>query len=182
MKPFLTILFIAGAIGLLWGLAFPQWSQVVVLRDEARALENAVKEGDQAITFMNELLERRNKISEADLQKLSRMIPSGSTKEFVLLELDGIASRSKVFLTSLNFSDVARVSRDKEVGLGITPGALQELGASFTVLGSYEEFRAFLSALENTIRLTDVDTINFSSDSVNLFQFSLQAHSYYVDN
>ena len=153
------------------------------MRDEARTLENVVEEGDEAIAFMNELLERRNKISEAHLQKLARLVPSGPAKESALLELDGLAARSGIRLASLNFSITDETTRNRaRESVAVTRGELKELGENFTLLGSYEGFRAFLRTLENNIRLTDLDAITFSSSDKNFFQFTLQAQSYYMDH
>jgi hypothetical protein len=49
---------------------------------------------------------------------------------------------------------------------------------SFSVLGSYDQFKAFLKDMERSLQLMDVQTLTFSTSATDLTEYKLEIQLY----
>ncbi|MFC1594827.1 hypothetical protein ACFL3E_00155 [Patescibacteria group bacterium] len=174
MKFIFTLIFIAGGIGLLWGIAMPQWEEVSDLRDEFKELEDVNERVRDVRASRDDLLKRYNDIPLSKIELLDLLIPKEVKKAEVLIEIDDLTSKYGLVLKNLTFSDdVANLKEKNTLGF-------RKLNTTFSFLGSYASFRAFLDAVERNIHLTEVDSINITSSGEGvLLNFSMRIHNYY---
>ena len=58
--------------------------------------------------------------------------------------------------------------------------AIKEFPVTIHVAGTYESFKKFLESMEKNLRLVDVDSLSFSSQSnVKIIDVSIKAKTYY---
>ena len=95
------------------------------------------------------------------------MLPDHAENIGLILELDSIASRYKLALTNVDVSaeDVqsAKTPREIQSAVGATaPYAAVTL--HFSSQGTYENFRAFMHDLEQSLRIVDLSMLTLTSD------------------
>jgi Tfp pilus assembly protein PilO len=142
---FVIILF-AGAV--LVVLVWPKAREIGVLRGEILGgREDALLIEQKFETTKKAILEFNN-LSREDLAIIESALPADADLPnlFVLMQ-------SLIASSGLVGEDIKVVERDDGLDIG------------FTLLGSYESFKQFLSEAEKSLRIFDVQTIIFSADT-----------------
>ena len=169
----LTIISITLPIILLVGFFFtwPQYQNVRNLGLEVQAKQNELQNKEEYFSKIKETSDEL-KNYEAEVSKIDSALPSDPFLPSLFNFLDKTANQNGLILKQLgSFSVVDSKAKPdiKEINIGIT------------VSGSYPAFKNFLSALEKTARLVEVDDIIFSYPSAKetpSFDLVIKAHSY----
>ncbi|OGZ42633.1 MAG: hypothetical protein A3C80_04460 [Candidatus Ryanbacteria bacterium RIFCSPHIGHO2_02_FULL_45_43] len=169
MKTVLGLIFIAAAIGLIFGVALPEWDTIQALREKAKGREEVLNQIEAVRDLQDELVARYNSISDDDLERMRLMIPEGDEREYMLLTMRRLTKEHDLLLSSIGFT--------VQAGRGTSPGVLT---TRFIASGSYNDLRALLDDLARSLRLVDVQSINFSGGETNQFNFNITAQSYFV--
>ena len=147
-----------------------------------------VSELEDIAADRDKLIDIYNSITQADIDRLGKMLPSGPNASSFLTNLEFLALKNNLQLKRLDFigDTSSNVSRSSSIP---TPSAaipaaragenLSELPLSISIEGSYESFRNYLKDLEKSVRLLDVNEINFGLIRPNIYEFTVKAKAYY---
>lgn len=130
-------------------------------REQLTKIGDALKKANELRDIRDRLAEERNGISEADLNRISKMLPDSVENIGLIIELNNIARDKGMEL--LNPSIDGGGSSGASVDIGPDNKKFGSLRMSFGVNTTYEKFIGFLKELEKTLRLVDVTNVNFSS-------------------
>jgi Tfp pilus assembly protein PilO len=165
---FLLIILILGAV-LIW----PKYQELNAIKIEIGAKETELQNIGE---YYSDLEQTNLGLEEyADnLAKIETSLPSGPSLPSFLNFLQEKSSENGVVLKTINFisspSPISGKSKIKETSLNISFSA------------PYSAFKNFLSTLENSARLIEVESISFSSpeEKEKPFEFNLglKIHSY----
>jgi Tfp pilus assembly protein PilO len=116
-------------------------------------------------------------------QTISLSIPRDAEVQNVLAQINKISIQAGLTTQSLNFENITVTQPKKEVLVKNN----QITRVDVSLLGSYDSFKTWLSAIESNIRLMDVQSISFSgiatSDTSNkdlgIFNFKVSLNVYY---
>jgi len=123
----------------------------------------------------------RAKISEANVDKLTKMLPDGVENVGLVIDIDDIANKYGMTIRDTQVNDIsARVNSGGAVGPDATKYGTISL--SFSVTASYENFIAFLQDLEASERLVDVTNMSFSSSGAKTdqYDFNVTIQTYWL--
>jgi len=128
--------------------------QVEEKRFRFETLEDYFKD----ISFKNEELKKY----ESEMAKINSALPDDSNMPSVFYFIQNTAEENGISLISVDLSSTRRKAQERKTG-EIEESELKENAFSINVAGSYTSFKDFLSVLEKSARLIEVEEISFSS-------------------
>ena len=173
------------AVALVIWVARPMWDEMLKLRAEKSAIEDALARLQDLQNLRDELLQTYNAIPKSKLDRLNDFLAPKPDSGNMLVMLEkltrdrGIRLRRVEFSKSESQSVQPAASPTAAVILRKETAKTNTISYTMTISASYEAFRSFLVALEKNLRIIDVTDINFTGGSANLFEFTLKAKSYY---
>jgi Tfp pilus assembly protein PilO len=178
MKFFTPILFliIAGAI-FFWYINPAYLGLKTTLAKEAQ-LDSALTRSRELQGVRDQLLSRYNTFAPDDLTRLQKLVPDHVDNVRLILDLDSMASRYGMRVKDV----VIEGDKSREVRGQIGPGdtAYESVILSFTVSGSYDAFRGYLSDLEKSLRLVDVVGLSFKANDNGIYDFTVDIKTYWL--
>lgn len=157
------------------------------------------KEIEALSRYLQELKEMKSEfesVSREDLDRLNQILPSEKDIPGLMVQLQRIAQKNKLFLQNISFSTSETASsaggENERTGANPENGApggensglgqedsLRELRISFSVSeGDYEALKKFLSDIETNMRIFDVYDIRFGNTQEGPYAFNLI--TYYI--
>jgi Tfp pilus assembly protein PilO len=115
-------------------------------------------------------------------QTISLSVPREAEIQNIIAQINNISLQSALTTQSVNFDDLTVVQPKKDVL--VKNNKITRIDIS--LMGSYESFKTWLSAIEGNIRLMDVKAISFSGISgtentknQGIFNFKVSLDVYY---
>ncbi|PIR71770.1 MAG: hypothetical protein COX89_01390 [Candidatus Nealsonbacteria bacterium CG_4_10_14_0_2_um_filter_37_10] len=170
-RPFIIVVFLFLTLAMGIGLIWPKYQELKFSeqRNEEKRAEIAGKE---------EYFQDLKKAAEAlknyqnQLSKIDSALPPDPGLEVLFNFLQKASSQSGLVLTDIKSSVTSKIA-DLE--------GLKETELSLVVSGAYTSFKNFLSVLEMTARLIEVESISFSSsekEGLQKFNLKIKVYSY----
>ena len=155
----------------------------------AESYENKQAEYQKLSDYLDNLnayLGKYKSISQSDKDRLDIMLPeSNSYKELYIL-VDSIVARHNMFLIKVDIIPIKKVETTKKTITKIeededdVSAKLGEIRVELDLMGtSYENIKAILATLENSLRILDVRKVSYDPD---LSSGSLEFIAYYLES
>lgn len=172
-KNIIVIILILGFIGIVVLLDIPKVQNIFDLRNQ---IENQKKtlEKNQYLIGVVEKLRESYEINKETLNKLEYIVPGEQEVPNLIVQLEAIAAKGGLILGEIGFP-----TEDKNT---VTNQDYKSSTININLTGNYASFERFLSAIEENIRLMDVESITFTpaeSEGVSLFNFEVVFKVYY---
>ena len=165
---FYIVIFIFISVFLLFFLVVPKYQYLISLNEKVSETRFDVESQERYFQGLSETSQELKKY-ETSLLKISSALPRQSSLPELLNFLQKASSQTGLSLAGLSpFS----TGPAKE-------GKLGETKLNLAVVGSYSAFKDFISVLEKSSRLIEVDNISFSSPKEGLFTFNLSIKVYF---
>ncbi len=112
--------------------------------------------------------------------RLEKLLPDNADNIRLVIDIQKIALSNGVNVISTEFDSSGAKSSSNGDGRGTQKDyGIFDLG--FSVTGSYANFLKFLKAMESNLRVTDVQSITFSSgDTKDTYTFSIKIKTYWL--
>lgn len=178
MKSLLPVLFVIIALGVFFGFIDPTYDRVKELRAEEAQFDQALTRSKELQQVRDQLLSRYNTFSTEELSRLEKLLPDNVDNVRLILDFDSLASRY-----GMRVRNVALETNESRAARGQVGGdesRYDSLIMSFTVSGSYDTFRAFLTDLEQSLRLVDVTNVSFSANPNGVYDYSVAIKTYWL--
>jgi len=135
------------------------------------------------LQYLVALSKKRSETSDADVQKITAMLPSAPAVPELLASLEGIARESKVTIEGVEFSLIEEVkakNKNKESAPAednLPPG-VKALEATVSVSAApYTDLKIFLTNIEASLRLLDVVALLYSPVAKS---YTITVRTYYL--
>lgn len=165
---------VAAALFSFWPFVVGRYQQVGALRQALAERQALVDERQQALdNFASELDRYQTQLSGDDQDKFAAMVPQNKSTAELLSALDALANSSGIRLleASINEPTARR---------GATSAATM-LQLAISLEGRYQNFKTFLSQLEQSVRLFDVQQLQITeSTSPEELVIDVQANAYFL--
>ena len=166
-----TILLIL-AIGLFVAFTNPAYQEVKALRTQSSQLDSALSNATELQQERDALNDKYRALSPDELARLSKLLPDNADNIRLIIDIQQMAESYGMTLSTIKFD----ANQDSSAAAGAA-GALatsssdvsiaaQDYGAfdfSFTTTTTYASFISLLKDIESSLRLTDVESIDFSA-------------------
>ena len=148
------------------GPGTPDNPSVNELKAQIAQYDEALAKVAELEIVKQKLLDKRKAFSEEDIQRLETMIPDHVDNIGLILELDKIANKYGMTLENVDV-DAMPASRGGDIATGDSSiGSGQHydsLTLRFSTFGTYDDFGTFLQDLEASLRLVDLESLEFST-------------------
>ncbi len=196
------------AIGLFVTYVRPTFADIRGVQDETAQYEQAIEKASELQSRINELKQKQSSISLAHLERLEALLPNRIDEVSVLIDLDMLARNHGLVFGDIAVGDQLKnegtssktpdptdpsssvavpgtptAPGDSTVMPGIAPESslssqYTTLEVTFSVTGSYDDFRAFLKDIEYSLVLMEVVEIKFAESEGDAVPFSMTVRLY----
>jgi Tfp pilus assembly protein PilO len=177
----IPIILIATAITGFVVYANPIFVEITKIKTEIVSYNEALDNSKALENERDKLTKKFNTLDPNDLEKLQKLLPDNVDNIRLILEIEKLASPYQMILrnvkynstlaskkkTSLNTGTETQTPTEPTVGLS-GPESSKEYGEwtlGFTTEGTYSDFVNFVKDIENNLRIVDISSVTFSSDS-----------------
>lgn len=150
--------------------------EVDVLKSKRDIYEKNLSNLNELQTIRENILSQYNSISQEHLDRMDKMLPSRVNSIEAILEVERIAKNTGMSLKTIDAmnSDGEKSSENSK------KEKINSIPINMKLSGSYSSFVAFLDSLEKSLRLVDVEKIDFASGDVDLYEYNIAAKIYWV--
>ena len=179
-KTIFPILLIGSAIAIFYFITDPSYQEIKRLTIERESYNNALDNAKKLQAVRDELLAKYNAFPSTDLDRLEHMLPNNVDNVRLVLEIDRMAAKYGMSIKNIKIS--GDTDRGKERSLiGKDDKLYGTLALDFSVDGPYSNFNSFLSDLEKSLRIVDIDGISFSaSEERSVYQYNVKIKTYWL--
>jgi len=169
-------------ISLVFGLTlvWPKYQDFIDLRKKIEGKKIELK--TQANYFEDlQKISKELKKYQSQISKIDSALPEKISLPEVLNFLQKISSQSGLLLKNISPTKIAlEVEKPKEEEIKIIKGpGIKETKINLSLTGDYPSFKNFLSLLEKSARLFEIESISLSSDKEGLnFDLKIKVYSY----
>src|SRR3989338_1129090 len=168
------IILILMASGLLFVGSDPTFKKLQAIQVDASRYANVLDQAKQLERIRDNLLNEYNTIDEASREKLKKLLPDEVDTVRLVMDINDIARQHSLIVRGLN------LATDNKAKKNTPAGELQEIGFGFGVEASYDEFISFMKALERSLRIIDVVSINITAGKDDRYNFAVNAKIYWM--
>lgn len=148
-------------------------------QSETKEYRDAVANAAKFNQKLNELVQRAHSFSAQDVERLETLTPKSVNEVKLLVDLEEMIRSHGMFLGNISVSE----STEKEVRSDTKPGITYEedfipSDVSFTLIGTYDQFRGLLADIERSLVLMDVTHLKFSAKEGALQQYEVTIRTY----
>ena len=163
------------------------WSSVKDLKKDISQNEYYLSKLEELLLKTEELNQDYQEIGvEAD--SLFLALPDEKDVPFLLVQFESLASSNGLLLDLISFEEIEKKKTSTKETTVQDSSQLPYFIVNIKINGSYDAFKSYLKALENSIRAIDVYSINFTpfvsksdpSAILYVFEFNIRAKAYYI--
>lgn len=202
MKNIISLILIAAAVWIFWSYTDPIYKEAGGLKEVRADYQTKLSQANEFRRKYENLSVAYQSFSEADIIRLSRLVPDTVDTVRLVMDVSDIAAKQGLLIKNIKISEPTKETKENtnsSIGAAAPPANDLTLGAirigtvnqdfnnidlSFSVTGSYERFIAFLQDLEKSLRILDVTEIKFTTptDSLkgNNYDFGIGLRAYWL--
>lgn len=194
MRFILPIILIAIAVAGFFMFTAPLYEDISVIRADIGSYDEALNNSKALENERDKLTSKYNDISKDDLDKLEKLLPDNIDNIRLILEIEKIASPYGMVLKDVKYNA-------DPGSTGATGGPVQATGQEptsskdyrilnmeFSVTGTYNNFINFTKDLESNLRIVDISSVAFSSETdaktnpAGVYKYSFKIKTYWLKN
>jgi hypothetical protein len=193
MRFIMPIVLIGISIAIFFVFTSPIYNGITELRAQSASYNEALGNSKALENERDKLTAKYNAIDPNNLLKLQKLLPDNIDNIRLILEIEQIAAPYGMVLKDVRYN----ATTQQTTGTTSVAGAIQGGGGTvttnkdygvwdleFSTVGTYSNFLNFTRDIESNLRIVDISSIQFSSDSVTkvgLSQSSSSADAYKYD-
>lgn len=182
LTPALSII---AAVAIYFLFIKPQYADIQLVNQERASYEQAAQDYANFTHKIDALEARRNAVSLVERDRLDQFLPASLDAAQSFVDLQAAAQRANLLFgnvalgedTSTNGAQPA-VQYDEFGNPVSAPAEPVYADLSFAVIGTYDQFKAFLTEIEKSLTLFEVTKIEAEASHGQLMQFDMTVRTY----
>ena len=176
-RAIVTIFFLAGAVTIFFIKSQPIFNETKNLREQVIAFDNALADARKIKETKDELIAKYNDISQSDIDRIDKLVPSQTDAIKFIMEVDDIIKNNGMILRSIDVKNAEGSKAPPDAG-GKSK-LFETVSFAMKIAGSYESFFSFVKNMEENLRLTDINAVKLSPAIGSLYEFDVEASAYF---
>jgi hypothetical protein len=173
------IAFAVLTISIVYAFVYPSYGDLNTLLDKKQEVADSLSTVDNIEAKKSELLTEFNKISDADKKIIDTVLPSSLDFVKLISQIDSVAASHGISIDGISSQNV-----DPSVGTSIDSAGPQKSYNSsiigFSFVTSYDNYKAFLSDLEKSLRILDIRSANLDVQGNGLYNYRVEFETYWL--
>ncbi|MFA6076930.1 MAG: hypothetical protein WC735_02540 [Candidatus Paceibacterota bacterium] len=174
MRFIMPIILIGISVTVFFVFSNPFYKDVNELRGQVESYDQALSNSKALENERDKLTAKFNAINKNDLLKIQKLLPENIDNIRLILEMEQVALPFGMALKDVTYSPTDSAKSTTSSGGAVVKGggAVQtpnrDYGVwdlSFSTTGTYDNFLNFTRALEGNLRIVDISSVQFSSDT-----------------
>ncbi len=177
-KALISLFLTAGAGVIFFTESKNYFPEIKVLRKQVSSYNETINTAKKVRISIDKTLGIYNSISQDNVDRINKMVPSGSESMKLVVQIDDMMRKSGLTLLSIDSKDTIN---NKPVSIG-KKNESKTAGSVFLSMkakGSYESFHSFVEKLEKNLRLADVNSVKINPAGQDDYFFFIEAVSYW---
>lgn len=149
----------------------PSYKEVKVLKAQASQYDTALTNSKKLQEQRDTLASKYHSISPASLERLSKLLPDNADNIRLIIDIQQMAQSYGMSLSAIKFDSTqnpigvpgSQLAAGTPAQLAQTQADYGMFNIEFSTTATYSNFLAFLKDIESSLRLTDVQSIDFSA-------------------
>ena len=160
----ILVLILAVAV---WGFVWPEWQSFSSKREELNLWKNNLAETKELKNKLSDLTALyQNQEKAGELEKFFSALPPKDDIPGLLVNLEALASKNGLIIKSVNFVEEGKKAKSAAANSGAAAlsadvPAVKKLTVTLVLNGEYSSLLNFLRSAETSLRLMDVESLNF---------------------
>lgn len=181
MKGFLLpAVLIAAAIGLFAGYTNGAYQSSKALGAQRGAYDTALSTAHDLKQQRDDLLKRRDTFTEEDTNKLARLLPDNVDNIRLIIDVNTIAARHQLTLKNVSLGSIGANQQHTTASVGAAGAPVGQVELGFTVTANFDNFDAFMIDLEHSLRLVDIEKVDFKTGAADNSDYSVTVRTYWL--
>jgi Tfp pilus assembly protein PilO len=182
MRQFLIpIILVAAAIGLFVLYTNPAYQGTKATQASVATYNDALTKSQELRQTRDEKIAAFNTFSPDNKARLLRILPDNVDNIHLIIDINNIAARHGLTLKDVALGSISDASSARNaLSVGASGSAVGSVELGFSVSASYENMLSFLQDLEHSLRVMDVQKINFIAEDKNLSDFDFTIRTYWL--
>lgn len=166
-RTLISLLFLGGAGALFFLYTKPAYDGVREIQVQITQYDQALSKAAELQRLKQSLLSRYNTFNPEDVDRLHKLLPDHVDNVRLILDLDTLASQHGFALQNVvvDAPTSAPVGSDQSMVIGPNRETYDSLTLKFATSGTYPDFTRFMKAVETSLRLVDVVSLNMDADA-----------------
>lgn len=169
------------AIGIFFFYINPTWSGPIATMKASIASDN--KALAAAITYatqQNQLADASNAIDPADINRLTVFLPSSVDNVSLILNLNALAARSGLALSSIDVMTNTVTTKSSNNGVLATNNPVGSVSLALSAVGTYSALQTFLRGVETSERLLDIRELVVKGSDTGVYTYQMKITLYWL--
>lgn len=169
------------AIAVYFVVTQPMFGEMQIVQDETNQYREAVDKAHLFNQTLQELLTKRKSFGAQEMERLEALVPNSVDEVKLLVDLEAMAERQQMLIGNISV-DKPKVpvvrERNPEIPTTVTLENLSSIDISFSLIGTYDQFRSMLTDIERSLVLMEVISLSFTASESDLYQFELTVRTH----
>lgn len=179
----LPLIALAAAAGIFFAYVNPAWSGSIADTKAAIALDDtALASANEYTKQQNALAAARSNIDPGSLERLTTFLPDSVDNVGLILDINALAARSGLSLANIDVAAGDGGAKNSAPGAlpTIATNPVGSINLSLSALGTFSAFQAFLSGIERSARLLDIQDISVKGSDTGVYTYQITLRLYWL--
>ncbi len=179
----MPLLLIGASIGLFVVYTNPAYegaNGVKGLQAQVKSYDDALNKSQELKEVRDKLVSKFNTFSPDDKTKLQEMLPDNVDNIRLAIDINNIAAKHSLSIKNLSVGNSQNKNTKNAAAVGASSGPIGSVELGFSVTSSYDTFLAFLSDLEHSLRVVDVESVSFAASDTGINDYTLTIRTYWL--
>ena len=184
MKNSTAIVLILIAVGVFYTFTSPQWAKIGALKAQAQNYNDILARVKSLEAKRDSLLAKYNNIPKDRLAQMQKILPDNVDTVNLAVNLDSIASKYGISIKKVETSTIDPTGNNG--GIIATDGSTgggqgyQTVFVKIAFTSNYDNYRKFLSDIERSLRIIDIQDVGFKVGQNNLYDYDVSLKTYWT--
>jgi hypothetical protein len=167
------------SIGIFYTFTAPQYSDAQALASQSADYQSLLANVSTITEARDNLMNSFEAIPQTEKDRLMKALPDSIDSIAIARDLDGIAAKYGIALTSVSVED-KDPSAGSPVDLSGTSIPYATSFVSFSFVSDYENFLKFLDDIEKSLRIMDIKEASFQTAETGIYEYRVTAETYWL--
>jgi Tfp pilus assembly protein PilO len=179
MKNSTAFILILISIGLFYTFISPEYNKVKALRSSESEYADVISNVEKLVQTRDVLVDKYQTIPKAEIDKLSKILPTNVDTVRLAMDLDAMGSKYGVVIKEVQVANTS----DAGAGAVVQPTTgrpYESSRVSLTFTSTYDAFRKFVDDMEANERIANIKDLSFETRDNGLYEYRMTVETYWV--
>jgi phosphate/sulfate permease len=159
----------------------PIFGGIQVIQDDTEKYSTAVEQATKLNNKLTSFITQMNGFSTIEKERLNALVPSEIDEVKVLADLKDLTQKHNMLLGNVHVTEEQHSADTTETAISsqnVTYSDLVSTDVSFSLIGTYTQFKEVLREIEKSLVIMEVVGVSFRAGSGDLMQFETTVRLY----